>query len=174
MKKKSLYLFITSLIIILLDQVTKALILKDFQEGQSLTVIQNYFDITYVRNYGAAFGLFSKIEPGFRDTFFLIIPPVAMIVILFMLKTANQTERLKILALCSVFAGAIGNYMDRLRFGYVVDFLDFHYYKKWIWPAFNVADMSIVCGIFILIIIELLSSTKPSKTTSSKQSNTLS
>ncbi len=155
MKRKSLYLFGTGVIIVLLDQFTKGSVLRNFEEGQTLEVIQNYFNITYVRNYGAAFGLFSKIQSDIRSAFFLVIPPIAMIVILFMLKTVTQEEKIKILALCSVFAGAVGNYIDRLRFGYVVDFLDFHYHKEWVWPAFNVADMSIVCGISILIFIEL-------------------
>ena len=168
MKKKSLYLFGTGLVIILLDQITKASILKNFEEGQSLEVIQNYFNITYVRNYGAAFGLFSELQSSLRSAFFLAIPPVAMMVILFMLKTATQEEKFKILALCSVFAGAVGNYIDRLRFGYVVDFLDFHYYEKWVWPAFNVADMSIVCGVSVLIFIELFSSSTTSDKTSSQ------
>ncbi len=162
MKKKLLYLFAIALVLVFLDQITKASILKNFEEGQSLEVIQNYFDITYVRNYGAAFGLFGKMQSSIRDTFFLVIPPVAMVVILFMLKTVTHEEKAKILALCSVFSGAVGNYIDRLRFGYVVDFLDFHYYKDWAWPAFNVADMSIVCGISVLIFLELFTPSKKS------------
>ena len=163
MKRKLSYLFGISLILISADQFTKAIILKNFHEGESLTVIQNYFDITYVRNFGAAFGMLSQVESGFRDWFFLIIPPVAIFFILLMLKSARSSERIKMIALSSVFSGAIGNYIDRLRFGFVVDFLDFHYYRDWAWPAFNVADMSIVCGIFILIFIEFFSSSPKDK-----------
>ena len=163
MKKKIIYLLGMTLILVFLDQLTKASILKNFEEGQSFKVIQNYFSITYVRNYGAAFGLFSKIQSNIRSAFFLSVPPMAMVIILIMLKAVAQEEKIKILALCSIFSGAVGNYIDRLRFGYVVDFLDFHYYEDWAWPAFNVADMSIVCGVSILIFIELFVSSKTSK-----------
>ena len=155
MKQKFLWLLGVTLIVVIVDQITKNYILKAFEYGESIGVIQNYFNITYVRNFGAAFGIFSKVSSGIRDFVFLLIPPVAMVVILFMLKTTPPGEKIKTLALCMIFAGALGNYIDRIRFGYVVDFLDFHYYEKWAWPAFNVADTSIVCGISILILIEL-------------------
>lgn len=159
MKNKIILLAIISLVVVTLDQITKNYILAAFQYGESVKVIQDFFNITYVRNYGAAFGMLSKIEPQIRDWFFLLMPPFAMTVILFMLKTAPSTDALRKIALSGVFAGALGNYIDRVRFGYVVDFLDFHYYEQYAWPAFNVADMSIVCGVTILIILELLTPT---------------
>jgi signal peptidase II len=168
MKKKLTYLALISLVIIILDQVTKNYILKAFQYGESVDVIKNYFNITYVRNYGAAFGMLSQVQSNIRDTFFLLMPPFAMAIILYMLKMTETHEKLRNIALCSVFAGAMGNYIDRLRFGYVVDFLDFHIHGKWAWPAFNVADMAIVCGVSVLILLELFSKpgTSPAKTAS--------
>ena len=164
MKNKLISLSIITLVVVLLDQITKNYILGAFEYGESLGVIQNFFNITYVRNYGAAFGMLSKIEPGIRDMFFQLMPPFAMTVILIMLKMAPPKEILRKIALCAVFAGALGNYIDRLRFGYVVDFLDFHFYEQFAWPAFNVADMSIVCGVSVLIILELLApSPEPKK-----------
>lgn len=156
MKTKLILLAVMSLVIIFVDQLTKELILKNFEYGESSGVISGFFNITYVRNYGAAFGMLSKVESSLRDSFFLLMPPCAMGVILFMLKMAGDHEKIRKVALCAVFAGALGNYIDRLRFGYVVDFLDFHY-KSWSWPAFNVADMSIVCGVTTLILLELFS-----------------
>lgn len=162
MKTKVVALVASICVIVGLDQVTKAQILASFANvGESVAVIENYFNITYVRNYGAAFGLGNQAEPGLRDAFFLLMPPVAMTIILFMLKTAPVSERARNLALSAVFAGALGNYIDRLRFGYVVDFLDFHYQGKIAWPAFNVADMAIVCGVCVLILLEFIS--PPSK-----------
>ena len=163
MKTKLIYLAIVSLVVVALDQVTKNYILDAFQYGESMDVINNFFNITYVRNYGAAFGMLSKVDPSLRDTFFLMMPPFAMTVILIMLKMAHGHETLRKISLCAVFAGALGNYIDRVRFGYVVDFLDFHYYEVYAWPAFNVADMSIVCGVSVLILLELISPTESSK-----------
>ena len=85
-----------------------------------------------------------------------------MTIILVMLYGADLKDRFRKVALCAVFAGALGNYIDRIRFGYVVDFLDFHYYEQYSWPAFNVADMSIVCGVTVLIILEIFGSTPES------------
>lgn len=164
MKNKLIYLAIISLVIIVLDQITKNYILAAFYYGESISVIQNYFNLTYVRNYGAAFGMLTQVEPKFRDTFFLLMPPSAMAIILYMLKTSSLADKARNVALCFVFAGALGNYIDRLRFGYVVDFLDFHYYGKWSWPAFNVADMSIVCGVTVLILLEIFAPQVSSKT----------
>lgn len=163
MKNKLISLFIISIVVVIADQLTKNYILKAFDYGESMDVIKNYFNITYVRNYGAAFGMLSKVDPSLRDTFFLLMPPFAMTVILFMLKMAPNAEVLRKISLCAVFAGALGNYIDRLRFGYVVDFLDFHYYQKWAWPAFNVADMSIVCGVSVLIFLEIFAPTETVK-----------
>lgn len=155
MKNKIISLGIITVVVVIIDQLTKNYILAEFRYGESVDVIKNFFNITYVRNYGAAFGMLSKSNPQLRDTFFLLMPPFAMTVILFMLKMAPASETLRKLSLCAVFAGALGNYIDRLRFGYVVDFLDFHYYQHYAWPAFNVADMSIVCGVTVLIILEI-------------------
>ncbi len=155
MKKKLILLSLISLVLITLDQVTKNYIVKFFEYGQSMDVIKNFFNITYVRNYGAAFGMLSQVQANIRDLFFLLMPPCAMAAILVMLKMATPQEKLRTWALCAVFAGALGNYIDRLRYGYVVDFLDFHYYGQWAWPAFNVADMSIVCGVTVLILLEI-------------------
>lgn len=156
MKNKLITLSIVSLLVVALDQITKNYILHAYQYGESSDVITNFFNITYVRNYGAAFGMLSKVDASIRDTFFLLMPPFAMAVILIMLKMAPSKETIRKISLCAVFAGALGNYIDRVRFGYVVDFLDFHYYEAYAWPAFNVADMSIVCGVSSLIILELL------------------
>lgn len=164
MKKKLIYLSVITITILALDQWSKNWILADYEYGESMDVIKNFFNITYVRNYGAAFGMLSEIDASIRNLFFLLMPPCAMAIILVMLKMSGPKEKWRSIALSAVFAGALGNYIDRLRFGYVVDFLDFHYFQSWSYPAFNVADMSIVCGVGVLIILEILTPQPDKKT----------
>ena len=137
-------------LLISIDQITKLYVHTQFLLHESSPVIQNFFHITYVRNYGAAFGMLAQMPAGFRDLFFLMIPPLACLTILYILKSVNDSDTKQIISLSAIFAGALGNYIDRLQFRYVIDFLDFHY-GTWSWPSFNVADMSIVCGVISLI-----------------------
>jgi len=153
MKKKLTWLLLLSSIIIIADQLTKIYVYTHFQLGESLTVIENLFNITYVRNFGAAFGFLAQSNPAFREVFFLLMPPVALITILFILKGVDPRDNPQILALSSIFGGAIGNYIDRLRFGFVIDFLDFHYKNRYNYPAFNIADSAIVLGVTVLFIL---------------------
>ncbi len=145
--KKYLLLLTLSGAIVALDQAIKIYVHTDFRLGESVTVIQDFFNITYVRNPGAAFGFLRDTPEAFRSIFFLSVPPVVMAIILAMLYTTPDSQRLQTFALSCVFGGAIGNYIDRIRFGYVVDFLDFHYKNLYSYPAFNVADIAIVSGV---------------------------
>lgn len=122
----------------------------NFRLHESFPIIKDIFHITYVRNTGAAFGIFRDANLMFRTVFFLSLPPIAMLVIFFLLKSSPDKDKIQNFALSLVFAGALGNYIDRIRFQYVIDFLDFHYKRVWSYPAFNVADMSIVCGVMLL------------------------
>lgn len=153
MKKKYLLLIIISGIIICIDQITKMYVHTRFQYGESIQIIENFFNFTYVRNFGAAFGFLADSHPEFREIFFLAMPPVALLVILSILRSAKDNDWLQIIALSGIFGGAIGNYIDRIRFRFVIDFLDFHLYNKYSWPAFNVADMAIVGGVGLLLFI---------------------
>lgn len=156
MNKKYIFLAVVSLFIVALDQLTKLYIHTHYQLGESLSVVPGYFNITYVRNFGAAFGFLSDSHPAFREIFFLAMPPVALLIILLILRSVQKDDTPQILALSSVFGGAIGNYIDRLRFRYVIDFLDFHWQEKYTWPAFNVADIAIVCGVLLLLVLMFL------------------
>lgn len=155
MKLESKYLFLCTVAgsLVALDQLTKIYIHANFGLGESIPVIQDIFHITYVRNIGAAFGVFRDMPELFRTIFFLSMPPIAMAIIFMMLKSVENTDRIQILALSMIFGGAIGNYIDRLRFGYVIDFLDFHYKDMWSYPAFNVADSAIVTGVGLLLVL---------------------
>jgi signal peptidase II len=153
MKKKYVILAGLSALLIAIDQIAKMYIHTHFQLGDSTPVIPGFFNITYVRNFGAAFGFLAESHPSFREIFFLAMPPVALIVILLILRSVEDNDWPQIVALSSVFGGAIGNYIDRIRFRYVIDFLDFHIQAVYSWPAFNVADSAIVCGVGILLFL---------------------
>ncbi len=153
MKKKYVILAAFSFLLIALDQITKMYIHTHYQLGESTPVLPGYFNLTYVRNFGAAFGFLAESHPAFREIFFLAMPPVALIVILLILRSVPDNDTVQTFALSSVFGGAIGNYIDRIRFRYVIDFLDFHLQDKYTWPAFNVADSAIVCGVGLLLML---------------------
>ena len=155
-KSKYLILVAISGFIIALDQLTKMYIHTSFLLGESTTVIPGFFDITYVRNPGAAFGIFREAHDTFRSIFFLTMPPIAVGFIVYILHGLPNHDRIQIIALSLVCGGAIGNYIDRLRFRYVIDFLDFHIQRHYTWPAFNVADSAIVTGISILMLLMFL------------------
>ena len=152
-KIKMVYLLTTTAVLVALDQATKIYVQAKFYLGESVTVIENYFNFTYVQNPGAAFGFMARSPELFRETFFLLIPPIAMGIIIYFLKSVRASDKIQVLALSCVFGGALGNYIDRLRVRYVIDFLDFHYKHIYSWPAFNIADSAIVCGIIILFFL---------------------
>ncbi|KYH32566.1 lipoprotein signal peptidase [Moorella mulderi DSM 14980] len=128
-----------------IDQLSKYIIRANFQPNESLPVINSVFHLTYVNNPGAAFGLLAYKTPVFVSVTLLVA-----VIILVAYRFLPPGRILLRLALALMLGGALGNLIDRLRFGYVVDFLDFR-----IWPVFNLADIAIVSGV-ILLCWELL------------------
>lgn len=149
--KATLFVSIASAVI-LIDQWSKWLIYSQFKWGDSVNVISDIFAITYVRNKGAAFGLLHRAPEYFREPFFIIVPVAALAIIILLFIRLEEKQKLAACALSLITGGAIGNLIDRLRFGYVVDFLDFHWKEVYHWPAFNVADSCIVVGVTIMLI----------------------
>jgi len=150
-KKKYKLLSLVVGTFVLLDQITKQAVLNRFFLGESISVIPSLFNLTYVRNKGAAFGFLHSAPEAFRTPFFLAVPVIAIFVIGYLFYQLKETEKSSAWALSLILSGAIGNLIDRVRFGYVVDFLDF-YYEPWgHWPAFNIADSAIVIGVFLLM-----------------------
>ena len=139
-------------VVLLADQFTKFLILGHYQLGDS-TVVTDFFNVVRVHNAGAAFSFLSDAS-GWQRWLFVGIGAVAMVLIVWMLRS-NPTQRLFSAALSLILGGAVGNVLDRLLYGYVVDFIDVHW-AGWHFPAFNVADSAITLGAAALILDELL------------------
>ena len=152
MKRKYFFLSLLTSSVIVLDQVTKYAINKSFRLGESIPIIQNFFSLTYVRNTGAAFGLLANADPAFRVPFFVLVPIVALGAIAFIFKKIPAGDVKLSCALSLVVGGAIGNLIDRVYFGFVIDFLDFHWKYRYHFPAFNVADSAICVGVGILML----------------------
>lgn len=154
-QKKFIFLICISFVIIGIDQLSKTFVHTQMQLHETKTIIANFFNFTYVRNFGAAFGFLSQMPALFRDIFFLSMPPMACALIIYILITLKDHQTLQMTALSSIFGGALGNYIDRLHYGYVIDFVDLHFFQKYTWPAFNVADMAIVGGVLLLVFLVL-------------------
>lgn len=151
-KIKYLVLLAVTGTVISLDQLTKNLVLQRFRLGDSISVIENYFDLTYVRNPGAAFGMLSHWDDSVRVPFFIIVPLIALVAILSIFRKIGENDLKLATALSLVIGGALGNLIDRAAYNYVVDFLDFHWQYKVHFPAFNVADIAICVGVGLLIL----------------------
>ncbi|MES2688709.1 MAG: signal peptidase II [Pseudomonadota bacterium] len=141
-----------ALILFIADQFTKVLILGYYQLGDS-TYVTGFFNIVRVHNSGAAFSFLANAG-GWQRWFFTAIGIAAAVFIVWMLKS-HSGQKLFSFALACILGGALGNVIDRLLHGYVVDFLDFHY-AGWHFPAFNIADAAITVGAVCLILDELL------------------
>jgi signal peptidase II len=142
-----------ALILVIIDQFTKVLILGSFQYGDS-TTITSFFNLVRAHNTGAAFS-FLAAASGWQRWLFTGIAVAAVLFIVYLLRS-HSGQKLFSFALACVLGGAVGNVIDRLLHGYVVDFLQFHWQNRWYFPAFNVADMAITVGAACLILDELL------------------
>jgi signal peptidase II len=137
--------------IIIPDQITKAVIQSKYVLWDTDPVIPGFFNLVHVLNKGAAFGFLNRPDTNWQIWFFVAVTIFAVGFIYYLLSTADHGDRFFIWGLGLVLGGALGNLIDRIRFGFVVDFLDFHI-GQYHWPAFNVADIAITCGAFCVII----------------------
>jgi len=153
--------------VIALDQWSKHLVLEHFtREGETREFL-SWFSFTLVHNPGAAFGMFRNLPEAYRLTFFLVLPPLVLVVLWWTyVRRFRTTESLGPIAMGLVFGGALGNMIDRLRFEYVIDFIDWHF--PWTggcpplfyhfsldychWPKFNIADSAISVAMVLLVI----------------------
>jgi signal peptidase II len=162
MKRKYWILLVVALSTLILDQITKQWVHVAFHLGETLPVIEGYFNLTYVRNTGAAFGLLANADPAFRIPFFLSVPVIALFAIGAVFRKVSDKDLRMILALSLVIGGATGNLIDRAIYNFVIDFLDFHWRYSAHFPAFNVADIAICVGVG-LMMLDMLMQPEPKK-----------
>lgn len=143
-----------------MDQVTKAYIMQTMQLHESISVLPGFFNLTYIRNPGAAFGILASSSSAFRLAFFFITSVFALGLLGTIYYRLHADDWWGQLTVSSILGGAMGNLLDRLRYGEVVDFLDF-YIQGYHWPAFNVADSAISLGVVSLLILFAMDKKKP-------------
>lgn len=134
-----------SILLIAIDQLLKFTMLRVLDYGDSIPIIKGFFSLTLVYNTGAAFGILEG-----RRGLFLVLPILTAVLILVLYIRSREKNRL-LVPLGLILSGTIGNFIDRLRFGYVIDFFDL-YYQSWHWPAFNIADSCICFGVLLFFL----------------------
>jgi len=137
------------------DQITKYFIQSHLALNESIEVIPDFFNLTYIKNPGAAFGILGRIDEPIRLILLLTLSVIAFTVLIAIFIKSPSRECSVLIAIALILGGAVGNLIDRIRFGWVVDFLDF-YIRGYHWPAFNLADTAISIGACILILNALL------------------
>ena len=148
---KYIKLFITAGIVILSDQITKSIVLNNIPLFSSLTVIDGFFNLTHLQNPGGAFSLFANQSFLLRKFFFIALPLILLVFLFYFYRSISDTQKYLAFGISLIIGGALGNLIDRFRFGKVTDFLDF-YIKDIHWPSFNLADSSIFVGITIFML----------------------
>jgi signal peptidase II len=154
LSKKNIIFLAIAILVVILDQVTKAWIVSTMSLHDSFAVINGFFNITSIRNPGAAFGFLAGAPAVFRTVFFIVITVGAIVLILYYLRISRIEDLSLVVSLSLIFSGAAGNLIDRVLFGEVVDFLDV-YIGSYHWPAFNVADSAITIGAACMIVAML-------------------
>ena len=138
------------LTVVMLDQLTKWQVTGAMRLHESISIIPDFFSLTYIRNSGAAFGILAGSHAGFRLVFFALTSVLALVLLGTIYARLSPADWIGQVSVASIFGGAVGNLIDRIRAGEVIDFLDFSLWGHH-WPAFNVADAAITVGVCFLI-----------------------
>jgi len=146
--KYKIFISVAALVLIL-DQATKLYIANTMELFSSIIVIRNFFSITYIRNKGAAFSFLANSD--YRLQILTLVSLVAIVAIVVFFRKLRPDQKFTAFSLSLIFAGALGNLIDRVRLHEVIDFLVAHWYEHY-WPAFNVADSAICVGVFLLVV----------------------
>jgi len=148
---KNKYLQVGSIvgIVLVLDQLTKYVVEARIRLHDVIVVVPGFFNLTHVRNKGAAFGILSGLPELWRSAFFIVVTIIAVAAIIVLIMRTH--ERLSVYAFSLIAGGAVGNVIDRIRYGEVVDFIQW-YVKSYYWPSFNVADSAISIGVALLAV----------------------
>lgn len=157
-----------AVVVVIMDQLTKYIASTSLEMYQPIAVMP-MFNWTLMHNPGAAFSFLAN-ESGWQRWFFAVIAVVVSIVIVLWIKRLEQHEKWQAIALALILGGAVGNVIDRIYLGYVVDFIQV-YYQQWYWPAFNIADSAISIGVAMIIIDSIRAYRTEQKNKHSKQVN---
>lgn len=149
-------------LVVVLDQLSKIWVVHHFILYESREIIPGFFNLIYLTNTGAAFGLFAGHPSWLRQVFFIGVAVIALSAIFFIHRKIKDISRWYTVSLALIGGGAVGNLLDRIRLGSVVDFLDF-YIGSHHWPAFNVADSAITVGVAIILLTNVIFSGKEQK-----------
>jgi signal peptidase II len=140
--------------VLALDQLSKLYISSHFRLYETVPLVPNWLDVTYTLNPGAAFSLFATMPPGFRSVFFIVLSIVAIIVLAVLL-TRPGTSLASSISFALILGGTLGNLIDRLARGMVIDFIYFHH-DSFSYPVFNVADSAITIGVTIILLFSVI------------------
>ncbi len=153
-----MHYFLIFFIVVVADQLTKMMIIHSFRLFETKEIVEGLLHLTYVTNTGAAFSLFADVDSPWRHYFFVSIGVIAFIGIT-IYAFINRSHRFYGIALGLIAGGAVGNLIDRVRFGAVVDFIDV-FIGAYHWPAFNIADSAICVGVGLILCINILEDKK--------------
>lgn len=142
-------IILISIILLCIDQISKLLVVNILTKTESITIIKNFFYLTYINNDGAAFSILVG-----KRIFLILVAILVIILLLYYIKKNNIQNKLEIISLSLILGGSLGNLIDRVVRGYVIDFLDFKIFN-YNFPIFNLADTFIVIGVFLLLLKEL-------------------
>ena len=162
-----MYFFLLILVVVCLDQASKLWIVRSFHLYEAREVIPGFFHLVYCTNTGAAFSILSGPSSGLRQAFFIAITLIALTFVLYLYRRHQRESILYLFGFGLIAGGAVGNLIDRLRCGSVIDFLDFHIGARH-WPAFNLADTAITVGTGLILLIMFISDNHNSSTKQEK------
>jgi signal peptidase II len=165
MKQRIPY-FLLIIFLLIADQVTKAWIARTIVLNSSRQVISGFFQLVHIRNKGAIFGFFSQSGNRYVFLMLTLASLVALSLVLYYFFRTSAEDKWMMISLSLIIAGAVGNFIDRIFKGYVIDFLDVSV-RKWHWPSFNLADSCISIGAVLLILIFLFKRSSPCSPSSS-------
>ncbi len=158
MSRRNLKILSLTLLVILCtscDLTTKLIAKNQLKHAAPISIVNNYLELRYTENTAIAFSMLHSIEPNLRQWIIYSLSLVAISFLSILIWKVRNESFLWLLSLMLVLSGAIGNLTERAVRGYVIDFLHLHYYDKWSWPIFNVADILITCGAILLGILML-------------------
>ncbi len=144
--------YLVAVLIVAIDHITKLIARADLGYDRVVDIIPGYLRLSFVRNSGVAFGIFDSVQSAWKPYILAAMAIIALAVIIFYSVRMPRDRILMQVALASTMGGILGNFLDRIFRGYVIDFIEFHIHESFYWPNFNVADSAITVGIALLLI----------------------